>query len=84
MTAEAIRAELFRMQDTAYRDFLARLLPTVAPERIIGVRKSYATIGGKGGRSNEMRLGKAKAPLMIFLVVWTIDLVNDYIRSKIK
>ena len=39
-------------------------------QRIIGVRKSYATIGGKGGRSNEMHLGKAKMPLMIFLVAF--------------
>ena len=37
-------------------------------QRIIGVRKSYATIGGKGGRSNEMHLGGAKVPLMVFLV----------------
>ena len=37
-------------------------------QKIIGVRNSYATIGGKGGRSNEMHLGKAKAPLMVFLV----------------
>ena len=39
-------------------------------QKIIGVRKSYATIGGKGGRSNEMHLGNAKVPLMIFLVVF--------------
>ena len=39
-------------------------------QRIIGVRKSYATIGGKGGRSNEMHLGGAKIPLMCFLVVF--------------
>ena len=39
-------------------------------QKLIGVRKSYATIGGKGGRSNEMPLGKAKAPLMAFLVVF--------------
>lgn len=39
-----------------------------ANQRIIGVRKSYATIGGKGGRSTEMRLGSAKVPLMVFLV----------------
>lgn len=39
-------------------------------QKIIGVRKSYATIGGKGGRSTEMKLGKAKTPLMIFLVVF--------------
>ena len=38
-------------------------------QKLIGVRKSYATIGGKGGRSNEMHLGKAKAPLMVFLVL---------------
>ena len=39
-------------------------------QKLIGVRKSYATIGGKGGRSNEMHLGKAKAPLMASLVVF--------------
>lgn len=39
-------------------------------QKIIGVRKSYATIGGKGGRSTEMKLGKAKTPLMIFLIVF--------------
>ena len=39
-------------------------------QKLIGVRKSYATIGGKSGRSNEMHLGKAKAPLMAFLVVF--------------
>ena len=30
---------------------------------------------------NERGLAHA---LMIFLVVWTIDLMNDYIRSRIK
>ena len=33
-----VRARLFGMQDTQYRDFTAKLIPTVAPERIIGVR----------------------------------------------
>ncbi len=41
-----------------------------ANQRIVGVRKSYATIGGKGGRSTEMRLGKAKVPLMGFIVIF--------------
>ncbi len=41
-----------------------------ANQKIVGVRKSYATIGGKGGRSTEMKLGKAKTPLMVFLVVF--------------
>ena len=33
-----IRARLFAMQDAKYRDFTAKLTPTVPPERIIGVR----------------------------------------------
>ena len=39
-------------------------------QRIIGVRKSYATVGGKGGRSTLMPLGAAKKPMMIFLGVF--------------
>ncbi len=43
-----------------------------ANQRVVGVRKSYATIGGKGGRTTLMKLGKAKVPLMIFLIVFLI------------
>lgn len=39
-------------------------------QRAVGVRKSYATVGGKGGRSTLMPLGKAKKPLMAFLAVF--------------
>lgn len=39
---------------------------------ITGTRKSYATIGGKGGHSNVLHLGKAKYPMMIFLIVFLI------------
>ena len=39
-------------------------------QRVVGVRKSYATVGGKGGRSTLMPLGKAKKPLMVFLVIF--------------
>ena len=35
---ERIRDELFRLQDTGYRDFQAKLMPTVNPDTIIGVR----------------------------------------------
>ena len=38
MTAEEIRAELFRLRDGAYRDFQSRLIPTADPKRFIGVR----------------------------------------------
>ena len=33
-----VRARLSEMQDLKYRDFSAKLTPTVPPERIIGVR----------------------------------------------
>ena len=39
-------------------------------QRAIGVRKSYATVGGKGGRSTLMPLGAAKKPMMAFLAVF--------------
>ena len=38
MLTEEIRAELFRLRDEKYRDFQCRLLPTVEPDAIIGVR----------------------------------------------
>ena len=41
-------------------------------QRIVGVRKSYATIGGKGGRSTDMKLGKARGPLMVFMMVFLV------------
>lgn len=48
---ERIRARLFGMQDVQYREFTAKLIPTVSPEWIIGVRtpelRSYAAELGK-------------------------------------
>ena len=41
-----------------------------ANQKMIGTRKSYATIGGKGTRSNLIPLGSAKWPLMILLSVF--------------
>ena len=38
MSVQDIQQELFRLQDQGYRDFQAKLLPTVALERMIGVR----------------------------------------------
>ncbi len=41
-------------------------------QKIIGVRKSFATIGGKGGRFRPMKLGKARLPLAVFTIVFLI------------
>ena len=41
-------------------------------QRLIGTRKSYATIGGKGTRSNLIPLGKAKWGMLVFLAIFII------------
>ena len=38
MNKDRIREELFSLQDKKYRDFQAKLIPTVDPETVIGVR----------------------------------------------
>ena len=38
MITEEIREELFKLQDIKYRDFQGKLIPTVAPDTVIGVR----------------------------------------------
>ena len=39
-------------------------------QKMIGLRRSYATIMGKGTRTTPLSLGKAKYPLFIFLAVF--------------
>ena len=41
-------------------------------QRIIGKRKSYTTIGGKGGRSNEIDLGKWRKPIFWFIILFLV------------
>lgn len=41
MWRKTIQTHLFNLQDLAYRDFQCRLMPTVAPESVIGVRTPY-------------------------------------------
>lgn len=38
-----------------------------ANQRLLGTRKSYETLGGKGTKHTPMPLGKAKYPLFVFL-----------------
>ena len=38
MNATDIRSKLFELQDIKYRDFQAKLIPTVTPDSVIGVR----------------------------------------------
>ena len=43
-----------------------------ANQAFIGTRKSYETIGGKGGHSTMMKLGGARYPIMVFLGIFLI------------
>ena len=38
MTIQEIQNRLFDIQDAAYRDFMCKLIPTVPPETVIGIR----------------------------------------------
>ena len=38
MITDEIKEELFNLQDEKYRDFQAKLIPTVSPDTVIGVR----------------------------------------------
>ena len=38
MIIDDIRKELFALRDEKYRDFQAKLIPTVDPDKMIGVR----------------------------------------------
>lgn len=52
-----VRAELFAMQDLEYRDFQAKLMPTVEKEKVIGVRtpmlRTFAKKYGKTESAGE-------------------------------
>ena len=52
-----VQAKLFELQDIKYRDFHAKLMPTVNKEKIIGVRipvlRSFAK---EFGKTEEARL----------------------------
>ena len=54
---EIIKEDLFKMQDKKYREFQAKLMPTVAPDTIIGVRtpelRKYAKQLIKSGETAE-------------------------------
>ena len=51
-----VQKELFAMQDTGYRDFHMKLMPTVDPERVIGVRTpALRAFAKKYGKPEEAK-----------------------------
>ena len=62
-----------KQQQTAVAYTISLILISIAAiviflnQRALGTRKSYATIGGKGGRSNVLSLKKGKVPITVLL-----------------
>ena len=89
MITEKIRNALFAKQDPAYRDFQASLLPTVAKERMIGVRTPDLKILAKAYQSHpEIDCFLAKTPHEYFdedqLHAFVISLEKDYSKCVEK
>ncbi|MGI5174295.1 iron ABC transporter permease [Treponema sp. OMZ 840] len=65
-----------KQQQTATAYVISLILIDIAAiviyinQLIIGKRKSYATIGGKGGKSNLIPLNHSKIPIMIFFFIF--------------
>lgn len=65
-----------KQQQTAVAYTISLILIAIAAvvifinQRALGTRKSYATIGGKGGRSNVLSLKKWKGPITVALFVF--------------
>ena len=55
---ERVQKQLFELQDLQYRDFQAKLLPTIEKETVIGVRmpvlRKFAKGYGKNRRSKRI------------------------------
>lgn len=65
-----------RSRRTVQAYILSLVLITIAVftvwlnQRMIGKRKSYATIGGKGTRKNLVSLGKWRTPILVLILVF--------------
>ena len=78
-----IRAELLEMQDTGYRDFHSKLMPTVEKERVIGIRvpqlRKYAR---QMAKDPEIREFLAELPHYYYeennLHAFLLEQIRDY------
>ena len=70
--AVKVQKQLFELQDLKYRDFHAKLMPTIDKEKVIGVRtptlRSYAKQFGKTEEAKEfMKVLPHKYYSIVFL-----------------
>lgn len=80
---EKIQAELWKLQDTAYRDFHAKLIPTVDPKTIIGVRTPQVrTLAKKWAKDPQIGEFLERLPHSYYdennLHAFVVEQVKDY------
>ncbi len=81
MTTETIRARLFEMQDTAYRDFQSKLIPGKDPSLFIGIRTpDLRTFAKELVKSNDYEEFLTDLPHHYF----DEDQLHAFIVSEIK
>lgn len=80
---KGVRQELFELQDLKYRDFHAKLIPTMEKEKIIGVRTpALRGFAKKFGKTEESKLFIKKLPHQYYeennLHGLLIEQIKDY------
>ena len=77
---DAIRAQLFALQDKEYQIFHSRLMPTLPPETVIGVRVPLLRKLAKQLTDTPEAKIRASADLLGLIVNQLINL--EYVRSE--
>ena len=83
MITDDIRERLFSLQDTGYRDFQAKLIPSAAPETFIGVRTpDLKCLAKEFGRRDDLDAFLVDLPHLYFdenqLHAFIISGIKDY------
>lgn len=81
--SESLTAQLFAMQDLGYQEFHSKLIPTVLPERVIGVRTpQLRKFAKKFAKTKEAEAFLTDLPHYYYeennLHAFVIELIKDY------
>lgn len=83
MTTNEIREELFKMQDLKYKDFHSKLMPTINPDTIIGIRvPELRKFAKRMSKDNDIQNFLAEPPHKYYeennLHAFLIEQIKDY------
>ena len=83
---ERVQKQLFELQDLQYRDFQAKLLPTIEKETVIGVRmpvlRKFAKGYGKTEEAKRILENSSTISIMMKIILHglLIEQIKDYDR----